>query len=121
MHLDTVEADVNSSARRAPVILDCALDVRDRQLDGRVVGVARGHGLPDRRVRVALVRRVPGNSGWGDGVGARHLGDGDTAGVPELGIDVTAFFVDGVHDAFPAGDLLRGEEPGDAGHAIALE
>ena len=109
VNLDTVESNVHSRARRATVVLDCALDVLDGQLDGRVVDVQRGLGRSNRRMRVGFGGGVPGCGGGRNRGSTGHLGNGDTASVPELAIDIAAFLMDSVDDTLPASGLLVGE------------
>lgn len=109
MNLDTVESNVHSRARSATVVLDCALDVLDGQPDGRVVDVQRGLGRSNRRMRVGFGGGIPGCGGGSNRRSTGHLGNGDTASVPELAIDIAAFLMDSVDDTLPASGLLIGE------------
>lgn len=118
--LDAVESDLHCRARCATVVLDCLLDVVDRQLDGRVVDVQRRLGGPNGRVRVALCRGVPWQGGRCHDRETGHLRNSDTASVPQLAVDIAALFVDSVDNTFPAGGLFGSPETGDTGHAIAL-
>lgn len=120
VQFDPVEAGFEGCPGRLAVVLDCALDVLDRELDRGMRGVRDLFGCADGRVRVGFSRRVPDGSRGGDSGRAGHLGDSGTACVPELGVDVASLLVDGVDDSFPAGGLLGVEEAGDTGHSIAL-
>lgn len=121
VQFDPVEPGFQGCLGCLAVVLDCALDVLDRELDRGMCRVGDLLGCADGRVRVAFSRGVPDGSRGGYGGRAAHLGDGGTACVPQLGVDVASLAVDGVDDSFPAGGLLGVEEAGDTGHSIALE
>lgn len=117
----SIEPNVHGSFRHIAKILNRLFDMGHRQFDGRVLSIRNPFARSDRRVRVHLVRRVPGRSRGRHGGRPGHLWYRRTPRVPDLANENAPFLVHGLNHPPPTVDLLWQPESGDTRHPIALE